>query len=253
MVHYVSLVTETEYIKLSYKTDHLLNKMNVQDIINTYLQSTDIPLLTAFLLGLIVAFNPCQLSINISALTYISRTGSVGYEYALGRAITYTLLGWIMMCLTGGGKNINGISHILSYGEAVLPYVTIVIGVFLIYRAFHHHEHHDDCHNCNKLIKRNGPLGSLILGMTLALAFCPESAIFYFGILLPLSMSCEVGAALPPIFAISTCIPVIILAFIMQRAIDKAKRMTHHFEHFQQVMNGITGIIFIVIAILMMM
>ncbi len=226
--------------------------MNLNELLNTYVQSTDLPLLTALVLGVLVAFNPCQLSINISALAYINRNGRGGIEYAIGRSITYTILGWTLMCLTGGGKNINGISVILSYGEVVLPYVILAVGLYLLFRAFHHHEHHDDnCHNCGQLIKRNGPLGSLILGMTLAFAFCPESAIFFFGILLPLSMTSEVGALLPPTFAIGACIPVVMIAWAMRKAVSKAEKLSRHFEHFQQVLNGITGVLFIIIAILM--
>lgn len=227
--------------------------MNFESIINTFVQSTDLPLLTALVLGLLVAFNPCQLSINISALAYLNKSGKHGWEYALGRTITYTLLGWVMMCLTGGGSNIHGIDTILSFGEAILPYVLITIGLFLLFRAFHHHEHHgDDCHNCGKLIKRNGPLGSLILGMTLALAFCPESAIFFFGILLPLAIKSEVGLALPPIFAIGAGIPVLLFGWIMHKAYNKAIALSSHFSHFQQVLNAITGIIFITAAIMLL-
>lgn len=226
--------------------------MNITSLTNTFVQSTDLPLLTALVLGLLVAFNPCQLSINISALTYLNKSGKQGWEYVLGRTITYTLLGWILMCLTGGGSNIQGIEAILSYGELILPYILIAIGVYLLYRAFHHHEHHgDDCHNCGKLIKRNGPLGSLILGMTLALAFCPESAIFFFGILLPLAIKSDVGLALPPIFAIGAGIPVLFFGWLMHKAFNKALTLSGHFSHFQQVLNAITGVIFILLAIML--
>ena len=226
--------------------------MNIQNIINSLMQSTDIPLLTALVLGLLVAFNPCQLSINISALTYLNRSGKQGLEYILGRTITYTFLGWIMMCLMGGGSNLNGVSTILSYGEAVMPYILCFMGLFLLFRAFHHHEHHgEDCHNCGKLIKRNGPLGSLILGMTLALAFCPESAIFFFGILLPLSIKSEAGIMLPPVFAIGAGIPVIIFSYIMHKAFNKAIKVSKKFNNFQQILNAITGLIFIVLAALL--
>jgi len=236
------------------------------------MQSTDIPLLTAFVLGLLVAFNPCQLSINISALSYIVRKEKESkmkvdkennhhhtpfnnsISYAIGRTITYTILGWIMMCLIGGGHNINGFKEIVSLAEIVLPYILIAIGLFLLFRTFHHHEHHgDSCHNSGQIIKRNGPLGSLFLGMTLALAFCPESAIFYFGIMLPMAMTTEVGIAVPLVFALAASIPVLIVSWIMHKATDKIEKFSHTFEHFQQILNGITGVLFIIIAILLLL
>ena len=149
-------------------------QLNIDDILHTLLQSADLPLLAAFVLGVLVALNPCQLAISISALAYEYRNGKRlmdGIIYAFGRTLTYTLLGWITMCLIGGGSNIAGLQQVLSQAEGIVPYVLIGIGLYLIFRAFHHHHHGDNCHNSGRIIKRNGPLGSLVLGMTLALAF----------------------------------------------------------------------------------
>lgn len=176
-----------------------------------------------------------------------------GLLYALGRTITYTVLGWILMCLIGGGRNIEGFQLLLSKAEIILPYILIVIGVFFLMRAFHHH-HHDgeNCHNSGQLIKRNGPLGSLILGMTLAFAFCPESAVFYFGLMLPLAMKSSASIFIPLVFAISAALPVLVIAYLMSRAANKIEKISHTFETFQQVLNGITGVLFIVIAVMLL-
>ena len=214
-------------------------QLDINDTLHTLLQSADLPLLAAFVLGVLVALNPCQLAISISALAY---------EYRNGKK-----LGWVTMCLIGGGSNIAGLQHVLSMAEVVVPYVLTGIGIYLIYRAFHRHHHGDDCHNSGRIIKRNGPLGSLVLGMTLALAFCPESAIFYFGMMIPLSISSNVGAMVPLIFGLSASIPVIVIAWLMQKAVNKAAKLSRGFEHFQQWLNGITGVLFILIAILLFM
>lgn len=221
------------------------------------MQSADIPLLTAFVLGLLVAINPCQLAINVSALSYEYKNGKrwmEGLSYALGRTITYTAMGWILMCLIGGGKNVDGLQIILSKAELFVPYILIALGIYMLIRAFHlHHHDGENCHNSGQMIKRNGPLGSLVLGMTLALAFCPESAIFYFGMMIPLSMSCEVGVLVPLVFGLGASIPVVFMSWIMLKAIKGTERISKIFEHFQQWLNGITGIIFIAIAILLLL
>lgn len=232
-------------------------QLDFNDILNPLLQSADLPLLAAFALGVLVALNPCQLAISISALAYEYRNGKKfldGIIYALGRTLTYTLLGWVTMCLIGGGSNVAGLQNVLSMAEKIVPYVLIGIGIYLIYRAFRHHHHHgDDCHNSGRIIKRNGPLGSLVLGMTLAFAFCPESAIFYFGMMIPLSLSSSVGAMVPLVFGLAASIPVIIIAWLMHKAVNGAAKLSHGFEHFQQWLNGITGILFILIAIMLFM
>ena len=158
------------------------------------------------------------------------------------------------MCLIGGGSNVAGLQNVLSMAEVAVPYVLIILGIYLIYRAFRRHHHHgDDCHNSGRIIKRNGPLGSLVLGMTLALAFCPESAIFYFGMMIPLSISSSVGAIVPLVFGLAASIPVIVIAWLMNKAVNGAAKLSHGFEHFQQWLNGITGVLFILIAILLFM
>ena len=230
--------------------------LDIQDLLDTLLQSADLPLLAAFVLGLLVALNPCQLAISVSALAYEYRNGRRfidGMVYALGRTITYTVMGWVTMCLIGGGTNVAGLQNLLSKAEMIVPYVLFALGLYLIYRAFHRH-HHDgkNCHNSGRIIKRNGPLGSLILGMTLAFAFCPESAIFYFGMMIPLSISSSVGAAVPLVFGLSASIPVVAIAWMMNKAMNGAERFSRSFEYFQQGLNGITGLLFIVIAVLLL-
>jgi threonine/homoserine/homoserine lactone efflux protein len=39
----------------------------------------------------------------------------------------------------------------------------------------------------------------------------------------------------------------------MQKAVNKAAKLSRGFEHFQQWLNGITGVLFILIAILLFM
>ena len=231
--------------------------MDISQITNNLLQSTDLPLLTAFLLGLLVAVNPCQLAINVSALTYIlknDRQKSASLTYILGRTSTYTLLGWMLMCLIGGGKNVAGVQAVLSKAEVLLPYVLAAIGLFMLLRALRHHEHDgESCHHSGQIIRRNGPLGSLVLGMTLACAFCPESAVFYFGLMLPLSMNSTAGVFIPPVFAIGAGIPVLCLAWLMAKAAIRAEKVSHAFEHAQVWLNTLTGLLFIAMAIALAM
>jgi sulfite exporter TauE/SafE len=99
-------------------------QLNIDDILHSLLQSADLPLLAAFALGLLVALNPCQLAISISALAYEYRNGKKlidGIIYAFGRTLTYTLLGWVTMCLIGGGSNVAGLQNVLSMAEVAVP------------------------------------------------------------------------------------------------------------------------------------
>lgn len=231
------------------------------DILNNILsQQAELPLLAALVLGLLVAINPCQMAINLSALTYLTRRAKYKHPkrtllmYVLGKTITYTVLGWVLMCLIGGGRNIDGIASLLSKAEIVVPYFLYIIGAFLLYRAFRPHHHHqgENCHNSGEMIHRNGPLGALILGMTLAFAFCPESAVFYFGLMLPLSITSQAGIFVPLLFAIAASIPVLLLAWAIKKTFTQTDMLNITFEHAQQWINGIVGFLFVLMATLLL-
>ena len=43
------------------------------DILQTWLEGSDVPVLTAFILGLLTAVSPCPLATNITAIGFISK------------------------------------------------------------------------------------------------------------------------------------------------------------------------------------
>ena len=78
------------------------------EIIQQLLDNSQVPALTAFLLGLLTALSPCPLATNITAIGFIARNGggvdeaagsrsrrvvTSGLLYTLGRCLAYTLLG----------------------------------------------------------------------------------------------------------------------------------------------------------------
>ena len=216
-------------------------------------------IILAFIQGLLVALNPCQIAINISALTYLSERSNSTKElqqkallYTTGRVATYTLLAFALMIVWEKGTATESIRNILSRGEDLLPYLMIIIGAFMLYRVFRHHEQHgDECHNCGQTIRRNGPSGALVLGLMLAFAFCPESAVIYFGMMMPLAVTNTLGALAPLAFAIASVIPVLLMAHLMTKANKQAKAFALRFKHFQQIVNAIVGTAFIVAAIIL--
>ena len=62
---------------------------------------------------------------------------------------------------------------------------------------------------------RHESWGALMLGILFALAFCPTSGVFYFGMLIPMSATASMGYLLPVLFAIATSLPVIVVAWIL--------------------------------------
>ena len=212
--------------------------------------------ITALILGLVVALNPCQLAINLSALTFLQQRSNdnrwfriSGWFYVAGRTVTYTLLGWALTWVLRRGGNIDAVHRCLSWGELALPYILLIVGVYLLIRTFHHHDHHgDECHSCGQIIKRTGRSGAFVIGLMLAFAFCPESAIVYFGMMLPMTLLRTLGWCLPPLFALSAALPVLTLLYLMAGTSKGVQRFMKAFSHFQQWMNAVLAIAFLIAA-----
>ena len=109
--------------------------------LQSLLDSSTTPAVTAFLLGLLTALSPCPLATNIAAIGYIgkhieSRKGVFvqGLLYTLGRTIAYTLLGVVLIALLRSGASVFGIQKfIATYGELILPPALLLIGLFMLF------------------------------------------------------------------------------------------------------------------------
>ena len=100
-----------------------------------------IPILTAFLLGLLTALSPCPLATNIAAVGYISkdlenrrRVFFNGLLYTLGRVAAYTLLGAVLIAVLRGGAGVFAIQKVIGkWGEMLIGPVLVLIGSFMLF------------------------------------------------------------------------------------------------------------------------
>ena len=76
------------------------------EYLQTWLDNSEIPIITAFLLGLLTAVSPCPLATNITAIGFISkdinnrnRIFTNGVLYTLGRVLAYSALGAILIAI----------------------------------------------------------------------------------------------------------------------------------------------------------
>ncbi|MFW5793163.1 MAG: aromatic aminobenezylarsenical efflux permease ArsG family transporter [Bacteroidota bacterium] len=225
----------------------------LQDLAN----NSQFPIITAFLLGLMTSISPCPLATNITALGYISKdiqdkkkTLYNGLLYILGRAISYTILGIILIYLLKQGAGIYKIQKFISiYGTMIIGPLLILMGFFML-----------DFIKLNFLPKINIKLkeekkktgtywNSLFLGIIFALAFCPYSGILFFGGLIPLSVSSSSGYFLPVIFAVGTGLPVIIFAWVLAYSIASVGSFYNKIKTFEKWFRRIVAILFIIVGI----
>ena len=224
--------------------------------LQSMLDSSSTPAVTAFLLGLLTALSPCPLATNIAAIGYIgkhieSRKGVFvqGLLYTLGRTIAYTLLGVVLIAILRSGASVFGIQKfIATYGELILPPALLLIGLFMLFGNRLNLPSFGFGGKDEGLAQRGG-FGALILGVLFALAFCPTSGVLYFGMLIPMSESATMGYLLPILFAIATALPVIVVAWILAFSAGQIGAVYGKMQTIQRWLNIGVGVLFITIGV----
>ena len=226
--------------------------------IMTFMESmgtSNIPLLAAFFIGLMTAISPCPLATNITAIAYISKnvnnkrkTLLNGLFYTLGRMFTYVALASLIVWF---GVNIQGIALFLQrYGQRLLGPLLIIIGVIMLeliqVKLFKSNPKLDAL---KEKLARKGFIGSFLLGVIFALAFCPFSAVLFFGMLIPIAIKLGDGLFIPSVFAFATGLPVIIFSFILAYSVSKLGTIMNKIQIFEKWMRRIVAILFIIIGI----
>lgn len=226
------------------------------DFLQNLLDNSNIPVITAFLLGLLTAISPCPLATNITAIGFISKDiGNRnkiflgGLLYTLGRVVAYTVLGIILISILKEGSSMFSLQKGISkYGEILIAPVLIFVGVFMLF---------GDRLNLpkfgfsgtGKAEKLKGNLGSLLLGVLFALAFCPTSGLFYFGMLIPMSAAEPGGYLLPIVYAVATGMPVILVAWILAYSVAGIGKFYNRIQVFQKWFNRVVAVLFIAVGI----
>lgn len=226
------------------------------DFLQNLLDNSNIPVITAFLLGLLTAISPCPLATNITAIGFISKDiGNRnkiflgGLLYTLGRVVAYTVLGIILISILKEGSSMFSLQKGISkYGEILIAPVLIFVGVFMLF---------GDRLNLpkfgfsgtGKAEKLKGNLGSLLLGVLFALAFCPTSGLFYFGMLIPMSAAEPGGYLLPIVYAVATGLPVILVAWVLAYSVAGIGEFYNRIQVFQKWFNRVVAVLFIAVGI----
>ncbi len=224
--------------------------------LQTLLDNSSTPVLTAFLLGLLTALSPCPLATNIVAIGFIGkdienrrRIFRNGLLYTLGRVVAYTLLGLILLLILRGGSSLFGVQQAIgTYGELIIGPLLLLIGLFMLWGDKLNLPQFGFQGNAEGLARKGG-WGALLIGILFALAFCPTSGVFYFGMLIPLSATTNAGYLLPAVFAVATTLPVLLIAWILAFSAQQLGNVYGKIQTLQKWLNRIVGFMFILIGI----
>ena len=226
------------------------------DWLQTLLDNSSTPVWTAFLLGLLTALSPCPLATNIAAIGFIGkdienrrRIFWNGLLYTLGRILSYTVLGGGLILILKEGSSMFGIQKTSgAWGVVVLGPRLFLMGRFMLFGDRLNLPQFGFQGNAEGLARKGG-WGALTIGALFALAFCPTSGVFYFGMLIPMSATATAGYLLPVVFAIATAIPVLVVAWILAFSVQQLSSFYGKMQKVQKWMTRIVGVLFIVVGI----
>jgi cytochrome c-type biogenesis protein len=224
----------------------------MQEFLTGLYASASAPFVSALLLGILTAIAPCPLTMNITAIGYIGkdisrprRVFSNGLFYTLGTVFSYTGLALVLYF---GADQFRLSSVFQQYSERIIGPLLTVIGLVMlgilplkipvlgrITRRF-----------------RDGrsfrAWDSFLLGMVLALAFCPYSGALYFGMLIPLILVTS-SPALSLVFSLSAGIPIVIFAWLLAFTVSGVGRLFNRLKAFEFWLSKAVAVVFILIGI----
>ena len=215
----------------------------------------EIPAAVAFSLGLLTAISPCPLATNIAAIAYISqRVTEPRYAaitsalYTLGRMLAYSVIGILLIKV---GLEIPGVATVLqNTGDRILGPILIAVGIILLnIHRLRFGTGGSRLSSLGERVSRWGMIGGFLLGILFALAFCPYSAVLYFGVLIPLALKSSGGIALPAVFAIGTGLPVLIFGLALSFGVTRVSSWFSKLTRAQNVIRVVTSWVLIGVGI----
>lgn len=221
------------------------------EFLQSLLENNSIPLISAFILGLMTAISPCPLATNITATAFISKNIASkkkvflsGIVYSLGRAFSYTAIGLVLFF---GASKFHIALFFNQNGEKFLGPLLIVLGLIMLnviriqfLNKFNFTE------RLTEKLKNKGLLGSFLIGVVFALAFCPYSGALFFGMLIPMAISSANGLYLPIIFAFGTGLPVILFTYLLAFTAGKVGVFYNRITKIEKMMRKIAGVVFVI-------
>jgi cytochrome c biogenesis protein CcdA len=225
----------------------------MEEFLNNLLSNSTLPVWSALILGLMTAISPCPLATNITAMGFISkdlqnrnRVFYNGLIYTAGRALSYTLLAFILFIGADQFK-ISGVFQ--QYGERLLGPMLILIGLFMLGIFNINFPGLSRLTDRFQSKEKRNYLDVFLLGIIFALAFCPYSGVLYFGMLIPMSIQSGSGLILPVVFAIATGIPVIIFAWLLAYTVSGVGKMYNRLKTFEYWFRKVIALLFIGIGL----
>jgi cytochrome c-type biogenesis protein len=220
------------------------------ETLHQLINSTNFPILSALLLGVLTAISPCPLATNITATAYIAKTligkNKVllsGLLYTLGLGLSYTTIALIIIF---GASKFHVAKFFQGNGEKFVGPVMLIIGLIMLnVIKLNFLGKTNFTEKLQDKFKDKGLLGSFLLGTLFAMAFCPYSGAMYFGVLIPMSIKSSIGISLPIFYALGAGSLVLFFTFLIAFSMQKVGKYFNAVQRIEKVMRVIAGLLFV--------
>ncbi len=207
----------------------------------------------AFWLGLLTAICPCPMATNIAAISFISKrvdspmtVWMTGFVYTLGRMLAYAVLGILIMQGLFASAHV---SHLLQkYMNLLTGPLLVLVGMALL-QLISVPSFGFSSRRLQERLARMGLLGSFLLGVFLALAFCPTSAAIYFGSIIPLCLQHTSKVLIPCVYGVATGLPVVLVSFIVAFGANRVAAVYAGLSSVEVWARRMTGLLFLLIGL----
>lgn len=216
-----------------------------------------VPFIAAFVLGILGAFSPCQLSTNVAAFAFISRdvgeTGRItrsALAYLLGKILVYSFVGGAAILL---GLQLAQVSiPVVVFTRKALGPVLVVLGLLMlgIIKLSIPFFAQVSERLRRSLGERRDPRSSFLLGVAFSFAACPTLFVLFFGTLIPLAVATQMeGLTFPAIFAIGTTFPLLLFVALLAFGTQSVTPLVKKLRVADVWVTRIAAVVFILVGI----
>ncbi|MFZ3590076.1 sulfite exporter TauE/SafE family protein [Bacillus sp. DJP31] len=184
-----------------------------QPFLNVFYKVSGIPIIAAFVLGLVGALSPCQFSGNLGAITLFGNQSiqkaipwKKVFFFILGKIVVFSGLGFLVWML--GSEFQQSLTMYFPWIRRLTGPLLLLIGIFMI--GLFSTRWTVTVASIPKKFLSDGKMGSFLMGVSFSLGFCPTMFILFFVTLMPMVVSSPVGVVLPSLFAIGTSLPLLL-------------------------------------------
>ncbi|USK62478.1 sulfite exporter TauE/SafE family protein (plasmid) [Peribacillus asahii] len=213
--------------------------------------SLAIPVIGAFLLGILGSLAPCQITGNFTAITYFGNT-AMGKKtpwievslFILGKILVYSIFGILIWLL---GKEVQStLTTYFAYFRKSIGLINVLVGLFLLgYLKF---VWPSRFFIWNGFKSSGGKFGAFLFGISYSIAFCPTMFVIFFAKLMPMVLSTTYGFTLTLMFGIGTALPLLIILLLIW-AFNGEGSLIKKGKKFGNTVQKLAGVVIIIIGL----